>query len=89
MTVAKRVLYSGRVQGVGFRYIALNLSKNFNVAGTVRNCIDGKVELVAEGEPGEVESFLAAIGTHMEGYIVDQSVEDARIADLQGFHIIR
>jgi acylphosphatase len=87
--VAKRVLYTGRVQGVGFRYTVLNLSKNFKLAGTVRNCIDGSVELIAQGEPDQVEGFLAAIAKHMGDYIADQNVQDAMIADLQGFHIIR
>ena len=42
-------LYSGHVQGVGFRYAVRTLTTGFEVTGTVRNLEDGRVELVAEG----------------------------------------
>ena len=63
MTTAKRVLYSGRVQGVGFRYSTRQLAADFAVAGYVRNTADGRVELVAEGDPAEVERFGAQLGS--------------------------
>ena len=50
MTVCKRVLYSGRVQGVGFRYTTQALAAGHPIAGYVRNLPTGEVELVAEGE---------------------------------------
>jgi acylphosphatase len=56
-----RVLYSGRVQGVGFRYTVKTLSTGYEVIGTVRNLAVGRVELVAEGGRGELEDFLAAV----------------------------
>lgn len=55
------VHYSGTVQGVGFRYTTARLARRFEVAGWVRNLDDGRVELVAEGEPPVVRSFLEAI----------------------------
>ena len=55
------VYYSGRVQGVGFRYTVKSVSAGFEVMGTVRNLLDGRVELVAEGERAELEAFAAAI----------------------------
>jgi acylphosphatase len=57
----RRVVFSGRVQGVGFRFISRRLAQRFAIAGFVRNLDDGRVELVAEGERDEVDSFLAAI----------------------------
>jgi acylphosphatase len=63
------VFFIGTVQGVGFRYTALNISKNFKMTGWVRNRSDGRVELVAEGAAEELESFLRAIGDEMSGYI--------------------
>ena len=56
-----RALYTGRVQGVGFRDTAQRLAGRFAVSGFVRNLDDGRVELVAEGEPVEVNAFLDAI----------------------------
>ena len=48
--VRRRVYFSGRVQGVGFRFTCQSLARGFEVAGYVRNLPDGRVELVAEGE---------------------------------------
>lgn len=57
----KRVYYSGRVQGVGFRATARQLAAGFQVAGFVHNLADGRVELVVEGEAEEVGRFLEAV----------------------------
>ena len=57
----RRVYYSGRVQGVGFRATCRWLAGGFEVAGYVRNLPDGRVEVVAEGESAELDRFLAAI----------------------------
>ncbi|MGI8981533.1 MAG: acylphosphatase [Pirellulaceae bacterium] len=63
------VHYSGQVQGVGFRWNACGISRDFAVTGCVRNLPDGRVHLVTEGERGEVERFLAAIADSMAGNI--------------------
>lgn len=55
------VLYSGKVQGVGFRYTTRQIAARFAVTGFVKNLGDGRVELVAEGTQEEVERFLRAI----------------------------
>lgn len=56
-----QIFYSGRVQGVGFRYTVKQLATGFEVTGTVRNLADGRVELVAEGASTELEGFQQAI----------------------------
>ena len=63
--------FSGRVQGVGFRYTAQNISLQYNVAGYVRNLPDGRVELVMEGPDAEMEHCIDAIQQRMNGYIRD------------------
>ena len=73
-TVRHRVYYSGRVQGVGFRYTSQRMADEHAVAGYVRNLPDGRVELVAEGDPKAVEGLLAAIRRQMHGYIRDIEV---------------
>ena len=65
MNVQRTIFFSGRVQGVGFRFTALRLAGGFDVAGTVRNLPDGRVEVAAEGEPDEIERFVEAIRSHM------------------------
>jgi acylphosphatase len=89
MTVCKRVVYTGRVQGVGFRYTAQGLAHGRPINGTVRNCPDGSVELVVQGEADQVDSYLGALAGRMEGYIDDQRVQDAAPTTVKGFHIIR
>jgi len=53
--------FTGRVQGVGFRYTVKSLAAGFEATGTVRNLPDGRVEFLAEGEPAELEGFLQAV----------------------------
>jgi len=68
---ARRVLYSGRVQGVGFRYTARRIAQQHTVTGFVRNLDDGRVELVAEGAACEIDGLLTEIAEAMTGYIRD------------------
>ena len=56
-----RILYSGRVQGVGFRYAVRTVAAGYEVTGAVRNLTDGRVELTAEGPQQELEAFREAI----------------------------
>jgi acylphosphatase len=65
----ERVIYSGRVQGVGFRYTVCELANGYAVAGYVKNLPDGTVELVVQGELPEIERFLAKIGDRFRAHI--------------------
>lgn len=87
MTTSKRVVYQGRVQGVGFRYTAHELAANFAVTGYVRNLPNGNVELVAEGPADGVEAYLDALGRRMTDYVAASSVQEQAPEGLQGFRI--
>lgn len=50
--------FSGRVQGVGYRYFALHKANEFHILGWVRNTPDGKVEIEAEGNSQNLENFI-------------------------------
>ena len=64
------VLFSGRVQGVGFRYAVASIAERFaGVTGWVRNLEDGRVELLCEGARPDLEAFLAGIREAMARYI--------------------
>ncbi len=65
------VHYSGRVQGVGFRYTVRQIAAGLGVAGFVRNQPDGTVQLVAEGPPRAIECLLGDVKSAMGGYIRD------------------
>jgi len=70
----RHVFYEGRVQGVGFRYTARHIARRYQVSGYVRNLPDGRVELVAEGQPDELDRFLADIREEMRGFIRHEDV---------------
>jgi acylphosphatase len=55
---ARRVLVSGVVQGVGFRYYTRLRAHELGLAGWVQNLPDGRVEVWAEGPPADVEQLL-------------------------------
>ena len=82
------VFFSGRVQGVGFRYQALQVAKEFEVSGWVRNLPDGRVHLETEGRPDEVKDFIAALQERMEGHIrkIEQTT-GTRAPQFSGFTI--
>jgi len=61
--------FSGRVQGVGFRYTVKNIALQYNVLGYVRNLPDGRVELVMEGDESEMDHLVDAVSSKMNGYI--------------------
>lgn len=73
--VACLVVYSGRVQGVGFRYRAVEIARNYRVFGRVRNLSTGQVELHAEGDEKAVNDFLAAVRAAWGTFIRNESVE--------------
>ena len=87
--VRKHVHYSGRVQGVGFRATTVDVARGFAVNGFVRNLPDGRVELVAEGEPGEIDRFVKAVSDRLGGHIRDAQSSDEPPRGLSDFRIER
>lgn len=82
------VFFTGRVQGVGFRYTTLQVAKEFEVAGYVRNLPDGRVQLEAEGSAEEVGNFVAAVEERMHGYIrKTERSQTRRAPQFTGFSI--
>lgn len=70
MTMPRKVAhFSGRVQGVGFRYTTRNLALQYNVHGYVKNLPDGRVELVVEGDENEIDHFLNDLRDRMQPFI--------------------
>ncbi len=57
MMIARCFIVKGRVQGVGFRYFAVQAAHASGVVGTVRNLPDGSVEAIAEGSPEALADF--------------------------------
>lgn len=77
--VRKRVVFIGRVQGVGFRHATKMQSRAYEVYGYVRNNKDGTVELVVEGEREEVRAFIFSVQQRMDG-VIEQTTTTCGIA---------
>ena len=82
------VYFSGRVQGVGFRYTTLQVAREFDVSGFVRNLADGRVQLEAEGKAVDVAAFISAVEERMHGYLrKTERSSQTRPAQFSGFAI--
>jgi acylphosphatase len=58
---ARRYVITGRVQGVGYRFFALDAGRREGLLGHVRNLADGRVEVEAEGDAEALTRFEAAL----------------------------
>lgn len=89
---SKQVIYSGRVQGVGFRYSTKQIASGYEVVGSVKNLPDGRVELQAASQDAdELDAFLAAIDESNLGSLIKErevSVIPA-ITGQRGFSIVK
>lgn len=86
----RRVSYSGSVQGVGFRATTRSVAARFAVSGWVRNQPDGRVQLEAQGDPAELDRFLAAVRDHLSRHIRHESADPIpAVEDETGFAIAR
>jgi acylphosphatase len=84
----RTVFYSGRVQGVGFRYTAQAIARRYDVTGYVRNLPDGRVELIAEGDRHELAAFLDDVRERMRLYIRDEKTDRGpATGEFAGFNI--
>jgi acylphosphatase len=83
-----QVLYSGHVQGVGFRYSTRSIASRLPVTGWVRNLSDGRVELVAEGSKDILNTLMTEI-SEVLGVHIRQAAVDWRPAtgEFTEFHI--
>lgn len=70
----REIYYSGRVQGIGFRYTARAIAALHRVTGFVRNLPDGRVHLVVEGDSDEIQAFVDSLQADIGTYIHDTQV---------------
>jgi acylphosphatase len=86
----REVYYSGRVQGVGFRYTACEIARRLDVTGYVENLGDGRVHLVVEGEPADLANLLALIEQRVDRLIDGQQIQSwPATSEFSGFSIRR
>jgi len=77
--ITRKVIFEGRVQGVGFRYSTKQLALGFEIVGSVQNLSDGTVELKVMGEKEEVEEFIEEIVQESD---LASLIKDYRIWDI-------
>ena len=69
------IYFTGRVQGVGFRYTARQLAAQLGLVGWVKNLPSGEVEAITEGDEKRIQEFLDQIKEHFRGGIEDCRVD--------------
>lgn len=85
--IARRLSIHGRVQGVGFRESMVAVARAAGVAGWVRNCADGSVEALVQGDPAAVEGVVAwARQGPPLARVVAVDIDEAAPTPEPGFH---
>ena len=85
--IAVRLIISGRVQGVGYRWWARGEARRLRLDGWVRNRSDGSVELVAAGPAAAIEQLVRAcrLGPPAADVTGIERLEAQDEAELHGF----
>ena len=88
MVKGYEVIFSGVVQGVGFRFSARNLAAKYKIKGWVMNLSDGRVKLLAEGSREDLDNFLYDLRDEFKRYIVDYMLREKEDSgDYEDFQI--
>ena len=87
MTEVRRLVISGVVQGVGFRYAMTAQARLLGVTGWVRNRRDGSVEAMIAGDTAQIEAMQAWSRIGPAGSCVDRLIVEPAIGDFTGFEL--
>jgi acylphosphatase len=74
--IAKHIIFSGQVQGVGFRFTAFNIAHRHQLTGFVRNLLDGTVEMLAQGSAQAIDDCTRDIVEEFSGYIRETEIKE-------------
>ena len=84
---ARKIVFSGRVQGIGFRFTALNIANRYDLKGYVRNIPDGEVEMLAQGSAEMIDDFVRDLQDSFVGSIshidIEEATPDPKITDFR------
>ncbi|UJL48246.1 acylphosphatase [Virgibacillus sp. NKC19-16] len=75
MSLNKHLVISGHVQGVGFRYSAMQKAKEFKLNGWVRNKENGTVELEVEGDGNQINLYMDELKNGFNRFIQVDNIE--------------
>ncbi len=73
---AKQIIFTGRVQGVGFRFAAHRIANHCCLTGHVRNLPDGSVEMIAQGRHDDIQNCIEALSDSFPYGIVETKIQE-------------
>ena len=74
--VARHIIFTGSVQGVGFRFTAHRIAGRHQLTGYVRNLADGTVEMLAQGSAEDIDDCIRDIQQSLPGHIRDVNIQE-------------
>lgn len=88
--VYERVVFTGVVQGVGFRWTTERYARRRSLTGTVRNLPTGQVEMHVSGPSSEIEGLIEDLNQHFSGQIrsIDRLIPEEKV-EFSDFRILR
>jgi acylphosphatase len=78
MAVAKKFIFEGRVQGVGFRFTCMRIADNYDVTGYVRNIPDGTVEMLLQGDESEITQLIERVKDYFQSNITNTKAQQTQ-----------
>jgi acylphosphatase len=73
---AKHIIFTGQVQGVGFRFTAFNIANRYQLTGFVRNLPEGSVEMLAQGSAEAVDDCIRDVEEEFSRYVIETKIEE-------------
>jgi len=73
---AKHIIFTGQVQGIGFRFTAFNIANRYQLIGLVRNLTDGSVEMLVQGADDDINNCIKEIEESFGGYIRETNIKE-------------
>lgn len=86
--VRKHIYFSGRVQGVGFRYRTYYIAQSLGLTGWVQNLWDGRVEAQVQGAERDVKKLISELDKQRFIRIEHIEIEDVELREESGFEIL-
>ena len=89
MKMRKHIFFTGRVQGVGFRYTVVRLARPLGLTGWVKNLWDGRVEMEVQGRSEAIERLLSQLRNQRFIVIEDIEIQELPVIKETGFSAAR
>ena len=85
--IRKHFYFSGRVQGVGFRYRSYYIAQAMGLTGWVKNLWDDRVEMEVQGSEVSIREMLARIQQQRWINVTDMEITEIPCEEERGFKI--